>query len=116
MRDIMIRAHEIARTMEGDYAARMSFALRQAWREAKVANEALYELNDRGNIVVRMEDRGVTVVLRPNRWTRGNHDRLYMNEVRNGRASRFCHVDLNTGKVAWDIPYTNPSLFSFVEK
>lgn len=32
---IMKRAHEIARTLEGDYMARMSIALRMAWVEAK---------------------------------------------------------------------------------
>ena len=34
-REIMIRAHEIARTMEGDYIARMSLALRMVWEEAR---------------------------------------------------------------------------------
>lgn len=32
---IMRRAHEIARTLQGDRAACMSFALKQAWAEAK---------------------------------------------------------------------------------
>ena len=31
----MKRAHQIAKTLEGDYRARMSMALRQAWQEAK---------------------------------------------------------------------------------
>lgn len=31
----MKRAHQIAKTLEGDYRARMSIALRQAWQEAK---------------------------------------------------------------------------------
>ena len=34
-REVMIRAHEIARTLEGDYIARMSEALRMAWAEAR---------------------------------------------------------------------------------
>lgn len=34
-REIMIRAHEIARTMEGNYIARMSLALRMVWEEAR---------------------------------------------------------------------------------
>lgn len=33
---IMVRAHEIAKTLEGDYAARMSLALRQAWAESRM--------------------------------------------------------------------------------
>ncbi len=35
MKNIMKRAHEIARTLDGHYQARMSFALRQAWKESK---------------------------------------------------------------------------------
>ena len=35
MKKIMKRAHELAKEMEGDYRARMSLALRQAWREEK---------------------------------------------------------------------------------
>lgn len=34
-REIMVRAHEIAKTLEGDYIARMSEALRMAWEEAR---------------------------------------------------------------------------------
>ena len=34
-RNIMKRAHEIARTLIGDWYARLALALRQAWREAK---------------------------------------------------------------------------------
>lgn len=33
--NVMARAHEIARTLEGDYRARMSMALRQAWAETR---------------------------------------------------------------------------------
>lgn len=36
---IMKRAHEIARTLEGDYRARMSIALCQTWAEAKISTE-----------------------------------------------------------------------------
>ena len=41
MREVMIRAHEIAKGLEGDYRARMSIALRQAWREVTVQNMVL---------------------------------------------------------------------------
>lgn len=34
-RNLMKRAHQIAKTLEGDYRARMSIALRQAWEEEK---------------------------------------------------------------------------------
>ena len=39
MKKIMKRAHEIAKTMAGDYLARMSYALRQAWAEAKASTK-----------------------------------------------------------------------------
>lgn len=41
MKKIMKRAHELARMMEGDYAARMALALRQAWREARQVSYAV---------------------------------------------------------------------------
>src|SRR5690554_4557779 len=34
-RNVMMRAHQIAKGLEGDYRARMSLALRQAWKEEK---------------------------------------------------------------------------------
>ena len=34
-RNLMKRAHQIAKGLEGDYRARMSMALRQAWKEVK---------------------------------------------------------------------------------
>ena len=40
-RNLMKRAHQIAKGLEGDYQARMSLALRQAWKEEKgMGNEA----------------------------------------------------------------------------
>lgn len=39
LKQIMKRAHELARQMEGDYVARLSLALRQAWKEAKEVEE-----------------------------------------------------------------------------
>ena len=35
LKTIMTRAHEIARTLEGNYSARMSFSLKKAWAESK---------------------------------------------------------------------------------
>lgn len=35
MKNIMIRAHQIAKNLEGDYSARLSMALRIAWREVE---------------------------------------------------------------------------------
>lgn len=38
-REIMKRAHEIAKKLEGHYSARLVIALRQAWKEAKAVKE-----------------------------------------------------------------------------
>ena len=45
LKKIMLRAHEIAKTLEGDYAARMSLALRQAWAEARKTAKATLEIS-----------------------------------------------------------------------
>src|SRR5690606_21086370 len=55
--DIMIRAHEIARTLDGNYMARMALALRQAWLEAR-----LIQAGGR-------------------RWTKAGHNRIYFNNL-----------------------------------
>jgi hypothetical protein len=44
-REIMVRAHEIAKTLEGDYIARMSEALRMAWAEARKPSGARLYVN-----------------------------------------------------------------------
>lgn len=41
---IMKRAHQLAKQMEGDYTARLSISLRQAWKEAKEMEVKLPEL------------------------------------------------------------------------
>ncbi|MFS8612922.1 MAG: hypothetical protein FWJ68_15510 [Planifilum fulgidum] len=44
MRKVMKRAHELAKGMEGDYQARMSLALRIAWKEAKEMGEKTFRI------------------------------------------------------------------------
>jgi len=56
-REIMVRAHELARGMEGDYSARLALALRQAWFEARLIASG-------GKL-----------------WERGEHRRLYFNDL-----------------------------------
>ncbi|QQE75239.1 hypothetical protein [Brevibacillus composti] len=43
---VMKRAHQIARMLEGDYAARMSLALRQAWAESRAPKYVTVELRE----------------------------------------------------------------------
>lgn len=35
MKELMVKAHQIAKTLEGDYQARLAIALKQAWAEKK---------------------------------------------------------------------------------
>lgn len=60
-RNLMKRAHQIAKSLEGNYQARMSLALRQVWKEEKGMGlvEKLIELGG-------------------NRWQKGGHDRIYL--------------------------------------
>ncbi|WP_067924835.1 hypothetical protein [Alicyclobacillus shizuokensis] len=43
--EVMKRAHELAKAMEGDYRARMVMALRQAWREARAPKFVVLRVN-----------------------------------------------------------------------
>lgn len=49
-KEVMKKAHQIAKTLEGDYKARMAFSLRQAWKEMKmemeIKNMTLEELEE----------------------------------------------------------------------
>ena len=74
-RDIMIRAHEIARTLDGDYTARLALALRQAWLEAR-----LIQAGGR-------------------RWTKAGHNRIYLNNLAELYGLRY--GTYNTGNISW---------------
>ena len=74
-RDIMIRAHEIARTLDGDYTARLALALRQAWLEAR-----LIQAGGR-------------------RWTKAGHNRIYFNNLAERYGMQF--DTYNTGNICW---------------
>lgn len=43
LKTIMMRAHQLARQMEGDYAARLALGLRQAWREVRMMSKKKLE-------------------------------------------------------------------------
>src|SRR5690606_12460905 len=72
-REIMIRAHEIARTLIGDYAARMSYGLRKAWMEARLIAAG-------GKL-----------------WEKGNMRRIYLNDLVELYGLRLEHY--NTGNI-----------------
>ena len=68
---IMKRAWEIVKTMVGDTVAKLSYALKQAWAEAKApADEILNGWN-----ITKLEKAGA------NRWTKYGKDRMYLSET-----------------------------------
>src|SRR5690606_16620031 len=70
-----IPAHEIARTLDGDYTARMALALRRAWLEAR-----LIQAGGR-------------------RWMKGEFNRIYFNNL-----AALCGLRYDTyltGNIAW---------------
>ena len=101
MKNIMKRAHELARKMEGDYTARLALALRQAWREArqpkKLADEVTFVYEGRAR---------ETIKLQLNRWTKYGKDRVYVNEGR----KKIGFLNLENGK--WTVEtVTNMELY-----
>jgi len=71
----MVRAHELARTMEGDYAARMSYGLRRAWFEARLIAKG-------GRL-----------------WEKAGMRRLYFNNLVELYGLRY--GTYNTGNISW---------------
>jgi hypothetical protein len=74
LQEIMVRAHEIARTCEGDYAAGLSYGLRQAWAE--------YRLIQLGS-----------------RWQKAGFDRIYFNNLAEWYGLECGYY--NTGNISW---------------
>jgi len=50
-KEIMVRAHEIARTLEGSYSARMSYSLKKSWEEARMESKTNVEVWENSKII-----------------------------------------------------------------
>lgn len=81
MKNIMKRAWEIYRTLEGDHIAKLALALRQAWKEAKKESPE--------SIIEKLQAQG----LRVKRWTKYGNDRLYVSGF---HYSKEYYIDLST--------------------
>jgi len=54
---VMKRAHEIAKTLVGDWYARLALALRQAWREAKnIVTKVIETITDAENFLNKLSE------------------------------------------------------------
>ena len=82
MKKIMIRAWEIYRTLEGDHIAKLSLALRTAWREAS-------SVETPEEIIEKLRAQGLKVT----RWTKYGHDRIYVSGF---HYSKEYYIDLST--------------------
>ena len=92
MKKIMRRAWEIYRTLEGDHRAKLSLALRTAWREqtsVETPEEIIEKLRAQG--------------LRVKRWTKGGNDRLYVSGF---HFSKEYYIDLVNMKAVANRPGT----------
>lgn len=101
MRKTMIRAWEIYRTLEGDHTAKLSMAMKQSHKENKKL--------DAEEIQKRLQAQGLRVV----RWTKGNHDRLY---VKGFHYSKEYYIDLVNMIAKGNRPGTASDIEEHLEK
>lgn len=95
MKQIMTRAHEIARILEGDYMARMSIALRQAWAEAKAPAKKAFK--DSATISYQVSA-NVSIDVNFKLWENYGKRRIYFDAPTT--RSQFAikgYIDLNNG-------------------
>jgi len=90
MKKIMRRAWEIYRTLEGDHEAKLSLALRTAWRETS-------SIETPEEIIEKLQAQG----LRVKRWTKGGNDRLYVSGF---HYSKEYYIDLIAKKAVPNRP------------
>lgn len=77
MKQVMVRAHEIARDLEGDYRARLKIALTIAWREYKEEENKLTWNKLEKQLEKIVAEKGYTDYY-VNNWSKGEHDRSYI--------------------------------------
>jgi hypothetical protein len=108
LKQIMKRAHEMARNFEGDYQARLALALRIAWKEQKEEKEMTKE-----ELIAKVKKAIVEENKRPNnrfdhtysvtRWQKYGKDRLYINRNNGNREKGQGYFDLAKMKSQLDM-------------
>lgn len=78
---IMKRAHEIARTLEGDYMARMSMALRQAWAESRAPKTLEDEAMARMEAIVASSAKCYDYEIKFSLWENYGKSRTYIKVI-----------------------------------
>lgn len=85
---IMKRAHEIARTLEGAYIARMSIALRQAWAESRKPATLEDEAEARLNAIVAASYKGYNYEIQMSLWENYGKSRTYLKVIETSNNSK----------------------------
>lgn len=78
---IMKRAHEIARTLEGDYMAKMSMALRQAWAESRESKTIEDEAMARMEAIVAASAKCYDYEIKFSLWENYGKSRTYIKVI-----------------------------------
>ena len=81
-RDLMKRGHQIAKTLEGNYAARLAVGLKQAWKENK---------NPLNVVKSILDEAGVNYTA--NNWEKYGEKRIYINIYFKNQTKKF-YIDL----------------------
>jgi hypothetical protein len=97
--EIMKRAWEIYRTLTGDRIAKLSYAMKQAWAEAKTPSDEIIS----GWNITKLEEAGAT------RWTKYGKDRMYLSRIGDAlmgleldfyKSGNICSAWLNNEKIS----------------
>ena len=83
MRNVMTRAWEIYRELQGDHTAKLAMALRMAWAEAKAVTEK-EELTGTAQIVIpgRENYGDESMYLNFKAWAKADKKRIYINDYK----------------------------------
>lgn len=88
-KEVMKRAWEIYRTLEGDRTAKLSYAMKQAWAEVKASQTASVE--------DKLISNGYTV------WSKNGKERIYVNNLRKYLEIKKADGDVTfNGISVWD--------------
>lgn len=97
LRMIMVKAHKLARKMEGDYQARLALGLRLAWAEKKMNGKKI-SIKDLEKMILEKDNTKTEIAV--NEWKKYGKHRIYINvKVKNRRRGVTSFIDLNTNEV-----------------
>lgn len=82
MKNVMKRAWEIYRTLQGDHIAKLSVALRMAWKEVKKMVKKTFEGIAKVVITGRENYDEDSMYLTFKAWEKGNIKRIYINDYK----------------------------------